>query len=128
MKKFHLLLLLIPLTLIACSTEEAEKLADEYHKKLQAEQDEYIVDHLVDPEQLSLDGRDAWLGLFDLVHSWGKITNVTKSMGFHKNYNNGVTTVDLDYELEFEPRLTVQEKISLIDRGDGYKVWGVEYN
>ncbi len=130
MKNPILLLFLVPILLLSCSTEEAQKVADDYHDNLKSAKYDYILDNLVDSEQIEADGRDTWMGLMLLIESWGKIESIEKETGFNKSYDNGVTIVNLDYRFEFDPIGEVFERLALIDRdeGVGYKILGVRYN
>jgi len=127
MKYSRFLLLLLPVLFISCGTGRAEKAAEEYHEKLKAGKYDYICDNIIDPDQLAADGREAWMGLFDLIGSWGKIVSIEQESGFHTEYDNGITIVNLTYLFKFED-LETFERIALVDRGDGFKVLGVIYN
>ena len=99
----HLLILFIAigtLTFTSCSTGAAEKVADEFHLKLDEGDTKYIVDNLADTES----------GVS------------VQEMGFSSKINNGVTTMKFSYTFEVEQFGLVHERLVLVDRGEGYKI------
>lgn len=119
----HLLILFIAigtLTFTSCSTGAAEKVADEFHLKLDEGNTKYIVDNLADTESgVSV---QEWEDFLNLVVSWGPQTNRAKVMGFSSKINNGVTTMKFSYTFEVEQFGLVHERLVLVDRGEGYKI------
>lgn len=117
-----ILLALLAFVLGSCSTEDAEKVADEFHQKLDARDFDYIVNNLVDLQGDATE--DDWHEFLELVDSWGPQSNRTKDVGFNKKINNGITSVKLGYTFELEELGLVYERLVLVDRGDGkYKVF-----
>ena len=118
----HFLILLVgisALTITSCSTAAAEKIADEFHQKLDAGDTDYIVKNLADTEDLS---EDVWTDFLDLVISWGPQTDRTKTSGFSTKINNGVTTIKLGYTFNVIGYGLIHERLVLRDKGDGYKI------
>jgi hypothetical protein len=129
MKK-NLLLILASLTVLitSCGVGPAEETADEFHKKLDAGEYDYIVDNLIDKETLDQTGEEVWYNMFDQIEAlWGKAKERKQDFGFKSNIINGVTSVQLDYVVEFEG-YTVYERMFLVDRGQGSKISGVFMN
>lgn len=108
----------------SCGVGEAEDIAAEFHKKLDAGDYQYIVENLVYEETLIETGEEAWYGLFEAIETrWGKATSREQDFGFESNTSNGITRVKLDYTTIFGSK-TVYERIFLADKGDGFKVTG----
>ncbi|MFT5819202.1 MAG: hypothetical protein ACI8ZM_000425 [Crocinitomix sp.] len=125
MRMKHLLILFIgisTLTLTSCSTGASEKVADEFHLKLDEGDTKYIVDNLADTD--SGVSEEEWQGFLDLVVSWGPQTERTKKMGFSSKINNGVSTMKLSYSFQVEEFGLVHERLVLVDygKGEGYKI------
>jgi len=119
----YLLILFIgigTLALTSCSTGAAEKVADEFHQKLDAGETDYIITNLADT-----DGgvsEQEWEDFINLVISWGTQTKRTKTIGFSSKINNSVSTVKLSYTFNVEQFGLVHERLVLIDRGQGFKI------
>ncbi|MEX1001267.1 MAG: hypothetical protein WDZ35_04050 [Crocinitomicaceae bacterium] len=123
MKRVLLILLLTPFVFTACSTEDAQKVADEFHQKLNAGEINHIVNQMLDntvTEKERLGFEEYLSGL----HQKGKHENRQKTTSFNKSIKNGVTTVKLGYTFEVGGEL-VHEKLVLVDRGEGYKIIAV---
>ena len=122
MKKIFLLNILFLLVFSGCqAVGNAERIADEFHEKLDAHDHDYIIDNLIDPESLESEGEDSWRGFLELISSWGEMTDRTSSSGFNYKSNNGISTVKLEYTFNTDLGF-VYEALVLVDRGDGYKV------
>ena len=109
------------LTLNSCSTEDAEKAADEFHKRLDANEVIYICDNLVDQTDATDEDRENFRSFLNGIVAMGPQKNRKKTSGFNKKYNNGVTTVKLSYTFEVKGEL-IYESIVLVKRDEGYKV------
>ena len=109
-----------------CSTEAAEKVADEFHQKLDEGDTDYIIENLADLEGETT--TEDWHAFLELVQSWGPQSDRQKSTGFNKKINNGITSVKLEYTFELEEIGLVYEGIVLVDRGEGYKIFTVIMN
>jgi len=121
MKRIFVALLAVGLLLSSCSTDKAELVADDFHQKLDEGDYDYICDNIIDSEaDESLP--DNFREFFAQVDSWGPQSNRNKSIGFSKKYNNGVTTVKLDYEFDVTD-YHMYESMVLVERTDGYKVF-----
>lgn len=119
---------LLFLTLTSCqAVNDAEQVADEFHAKLDAHDHDFILDNLVDEEEIEVSGRDTWKNFLETVASWGKISNREQTNGFHIKTNNGLTTVKLEYTFENDYGL-MYEALVLVSRGSGYKVLVVSMN
>lgn len=120
----HLLILLIgisTLTFTSCSSAvEAEKVADNFHQKLDDGDTDYIVKNLADIEGGVTE--QEWRDFLELVNSWGPQTDRIKGTGFNTKINNGVTTVKLSYTFNVEEYGLIHERLVLVDRGEGYKI------
>lgn len=129
MKTFKVLFFfLILATISSCGVGAAEDLGEEFHKKLDAKEYDYIVDNLIDQEALAVTSKDAWFSLFtDMQANWGTPTKREKSTGFKSNYDDGITNVQLDYTLTYDSR-TIYERIFFSDRGEGFKITGLFLN
>lgn len=121
MKKPILFILGLLFILGSCSTEAAEKVADEFHKKLDDGKVDYIVENLVDHEGSSEENLDEFRDFLGGVVRQGDHENRKQTTGFSKKYNNGITTVKLSYTFEVDGEL-VYERLVLVDRGEGYKI------
>lgn len=111
---------------VSCSTKNAEKVADEFHQKLDSEEYDYIVDNLADLEEDVT--KDDWHGFLAIVDGWGPQSNRKKKSGFSKKTSDGATTVKLSYTFEIAEIGLVYERIVLINRGEDYKIRTVIMN
>jgi hypothetical protein len=129
MKTFKtLFFFLILATMSSCGVGEAEDLGEEFHKKLDSKDYDYIVNNMIDSEALAVTSKDAWFALFtDMQANWGTPVKREKDTGFKSNYNNGITNVQLDYTLTYDSKI-IYERIFFADRGDGFKITGLFLN
>src|SRR5690606_11459276 len=113
---------LIPTLLIlgSCGTAEAEKVADEFHKRFDNNEIDYIADNMIDSEATPQE-IEGFRNFLNGVRIGGKPENRDKNTGFSKKMNDGVSTVRLNYTFELAGQ-KVHEGLVLIDRGDGYKI------
>ena len=121
MKTYFYLFLGISLFFNSCSTADAEKAADEFHKKLDAGEVDYICDHLIDFSESNEDNRESFKNYLEDILAKGKQINRQKTSGFNKQYKNGITTVKLNYTFEVDGE-TIHERLVLINKGEEYKV------
>jgi hypothetical protein len=129
MKTFKsLFFFLILATISSCGVGEAEDIGEEFHKKLDAQDYDYIVNNMIDSEALAATSKEAWFSLFaDMQENWGTPSKREKDMGFKSNYDNGITNVQLDYTLTYDSKI-IYERIFFADRGDGFKITGLFLN
>ncbi|MGB1104627.1 MAG: hypothetical protein ACPG21_13515 [Crocinitomicaceae bacterium] len=74
MKRSPLILIfLLSLLFTGCSTEGAEKIADEFHQKLDEGDHDYIINNLSDKDGNATE--EEWRSFLELVSSWGPQTN-----------------------------------------------------
>lgn len=112
----------------SCGVGEAEDIGEEFHKRLDAQDYDYIVDNMIDSEALAVTSKDAWFSLFsDMQANWGTPIKREKDTGFKSNYDNGITNVQLDYTLTFDSKI-IYERIFFADRGEGFKITGLFLN
>jgi hypothetical protein len=121
----HLLIFFIGisvLTFTSCSSGASEKVADQFHQKLDEGNTKFIVDSLADTR--SGVSKEEWEDFLDLVVSWGPQTERTKNMSFSSKINKGVSTMKLSYTFNVEQFGLVHERLVLVDygTGEGYKI------
>ena len=117
MKKYFFLFIGLSMLLTSCDTGAAEKVADEFHKKLDAGDLDYIVNDLLDTES-SPEERATFKEYLASVTANGKMENRKKEIGFSEKISNGITTVKLDYTFEVDGEL-IYESVVFVDRGEG---------
>lgn len=118
MKSLRILLLIFPF-IVSCSNDAAEKVADEFHTRLENEDYTYIIENITDKETSS---DEEWSNFFEVVRSWGKQSNRINTSNYNFNTRNGITTVKLSYTFSTESYDLMHERLILIDRGEGYKL------
>ena len=119
----------IPFILLSCGVGDAELMMDEFHKKLDAKEYGYIVENMIHADVINETGEEAWFKLFEDIEAfWGTPVSREKETGFQSKYDNGVTRVKLDYELNYEGNKKVFERVFLADSGDGFKITGLFLN
>jgi hypothetical protein len=121
MKKFFFLFLGLSLLLSSCSTDAAEKVADDFHEHLDKGDVDYIMDNLIYLEETGPEGIQEFRLALESLGLQGEQTNRQKETGFNKAYNNGVTTVKLSYTYEVQDT-KVYERLVLIETDEGYKI------
>lgn len=102
--------------------EKAVKEADIFHGHMKKHQHAAMV-KMIGDEGLKATPKEEWTQIFEWIDELGDIKKITKDMSFNSRINNGVTTVDLSYSIEFEER-TLQEKITFQNDGDKFKIIG----
>lgn len=128
MNKHTFFSLLFIAVMSSCGVGDAEKIADQYHEKLDAKEYDYITENLIDTEILKSNDKKQWLDLFEYIHSyWGELTSRSKNTGFDSQYKNGTTTVTLNYTNDYEGK-TVHERIYLVKRNDVFRITGILMN
>jgi len=114
------------ITLSGCglreANDEAAKEISKFHKHMKNGNHSAMV-NMFDDEALRATPRREILTLFERIEQFGKVKNVTQNMGFNSSINNGVTTVELSYTIEFEDR-TMQEEFTMRKTGDKFKILG----
>ena len=127
MKRIFIIFTILSLVSSCAGVDKAEKKADEYHEKLDAQDYDYIIDNMCDDMLIEDASEEGMMDFFLLVESWGAQTNRTKDSGFSIKTNDDYTTVKLNYT--FENNIgTMYEGLILIDRGEGYKMLTILYN
>lgn len=125
---FHLLLFFCCIQLSSCGVNDAENFADLFHAKMDAGEYQYIVDHMIDEEGLRIDSKEQWLAFFEQSEiTWGKAQSRETNFDFQSEYNNGITSVELNFEVQY-PSKKMYERLYLVDRGEGFKVSGFFLN
>lgn len=114
--------------LAGCGVGAAEDVAKKFHEKLDAGEYAFIVQNLIDPGILEETGEQQWVDLFEFIEErWGKVSSREKDTGFESHYDDGITSVKLDYTAKYG-EVTVYERLYLADYGDGFKVTGILVN
>jgi len=123
MKRFYFptfLLLSLSFLLAGCNfgeaAEEAMTYADKFHEHMKNGNEQGMID-MIHEDAMSADGDD-FKALIYSLDQLGKVKKVKKEMGFNTQITNGVTTVTLNYTIEFEDR-TMKEEIVFRDADDG---------
>ena len=125
MKRIPLLLLFITaLVFTSCGSGAAQKVADEFHQKLDEKDYEYILDNLLDAGDEV--GRESFAAFFEVVDSWGEQKNRKKKLGFSSKIINGISTSKINYSFECDGIGVIHESIVLRDVGEGYKVFVIK--
>lgn len=105
------------------TAKTAEPTANKFYEVLQS-REYHKLDALMDETAGS---KDEWLDVLELQHeALGDLKSFDKKVGFHTSINNGVTSVELNYECEYENGIT-DETIYLKQVKKGFKVTGYEY-
>lgn len=126
MKRLSFLFIaLVGLAVMSCSTEAAEKVADEFHAKLDQGDHEYIINNLADLSEVT---KDDWYGFLDVVKGWGPQSNRTKESNFEKRLDNGITRVRLSYTFDVAKYGKIYERIVLVESEGDYKIKTVVMN
>lgn len=123
MKRLHLFLFIIPLVVVSCGKGGAEKVADEFHQKLDEGEHTYIIENLADKESKTPEAE--WKSFLELVESWGPQKNREKKMAVSHSVSNGEKTVKLSYTFETDTYGLIHERIILVKRGNDFKVFAV---
>lgn len=123
MKRFYtpaFAMLLLTFLLSACNfgeaAEEAMTYADKFHEHMKNGNEQGMID-MIHEDALAADGENFKAFIYSLKQL-GKVKKVKKEMGFNTQISNGVTTVTLNYTVEFEKQ-TMKEEIVLRDSDDG---------
>lgn len=113
-------------TLNSCGLGEAKKEAQAaakiFHKHLKNHNHTSMI-NMIHPEGLKITPPEQWLEIFEGMDEFGEVQSIKKDAGFSSNYNNGVTTVELNYTIEFKEK-TFNEQIIFQKDGETYKVLG----
>lgn len=116
--KFLFLFLGLGLILTSCSTEGADKVADEFHDKLNAGEIDYIMDNLISWGESSEDEKNSFRSALESVHAQGQHENRKKTSGWNKSMQNGVTTTKVSYTFETNGE-TIHERLVLVELDEG---------
>jgi len=123
-------MLFITLAFSGCGfTEDASKAqtyVDDFYSYLSEKDYDKAMD-MVDEDSKKITPEDEWLKILTQKENLGKFIGYEKDMGFNTHYNNGVTTVVLNYTCKYE-EMDVYEKFTMVKRGDVYKIMSYEYN
>ena len=121
MKYPIILFALVLFSVTSCSTGEAKKVVEEFHQRMDANEFDYICDHLISETALEHSGRAEWMNLLTTVDSWGEQKNREQKFGFSTKINNGVSTVKLKYTFEIDNTI-FYESFVVTDDGNGEKI------
>ena len=123
-------LLFLVATLSGCGfgneAEKAEKTVEQFYTLL-AEKDYDKAMEMVDEESLAITPYENWKEILVQKETLGKFKGYKKEVGFNTHYNNGVTTVDLNYTCNFS-KTKLHEHFTLAKRKEGFKILLYEYN
>lgn len=110
------------------SVDEAQKVADSFYEAFNTE-NQAAMDTLLDKQSVIDAGiKEDFYNVFDQHwKAFGKVNSHSR-YSFSTNSNNGVSTVELNFNCETEKGSTVYEKLNFIKRGNGYKIIAYEYN
>ena len=127
MKKFNSIFILLCLLLISscASTDEGQKVADQFFKLIIDEKFDAAAELIELNPGITADERVEMAASLGFHQTFGKLVKVKKTMGFNTNINNGLTTVELPYKLKFE-KGDYATTVTIIDRGNGFKISSVE--
>ncbi len=122
MKYFYIFLsLILAISLSSCeTTEKAEACAETFFQEVIAGKHESAAKHLAN-KPLEKFNKIEVVKLLSVNPEQGKLLNASKGSGFSTNISNGVSTVELPYELTYENG-TVTYKVVIVDRGNGMKI------
>ena len=111
----------LTLTFTSCeTTETAEICVDTFFQQVISGEHEQASNHLVD-KPLEKFNKIEIVKLLSVNPEQGKLLSAAKNMGFQTNKENGISTVQLPYELTYENG-TIIYNVVLVDRGDGMKI------
>ena len=108
------------------TSAEAQSIAEEFYGYLSDKNYQKAMD-LVDEESKTAAASDEWLAVLSQKEEYGKFLGFEKDIGFNTNYNNGTTTVKLNYTCDYE-KLTLYERFVMVKRGNLFKIMFYEYN
>ena len=78
---------------------------------------------MIHPEGLKVTPEEQWLQIFEDMDEFGEIQSIKQKPSFHSSYENGVTTVELNYTIEFEAE-TFNEQLILQKESETFKIKG----
>ena len=105
-------------------TKKAEKFADNFFKLLKAKNYSTAA-NMISRDVLDSTDYNEKLKKYCNDPVLGKFVSAKKNMGFNTKINNGITTVELPYEVTFENEVR-NSTVTLIDKGDGFKVLSIQ--
>jgi len=108
------------------TSAEAQSIAEEFYGYLSDKNYDKAME-LVDEESKTATDGDQWLMVLSQKEGYGKFLGFEKDIGFNTNYNNGTTTVKLNYTCDYE-KFTLYEHFVMVKRGNLFKVMFYEYN
>ena len=108
------------------TSAEAQSIAEEFYGYLSDKNYDKAME-LVDEESKTATDGDQWLMVLSQKEGYGKFLGFKKDIGFNTNYNNGTTTVKLNYTCDYE-KFTLYEHFVMVKRGNLFKVMFYEYN
>ncbi|MFK7757855.1 MAG: hypothetical protein AB8B53_13075 [Flavobacteriales bacterium] len=122
MKLLHVLLaILLIISLGSCeTTEKAEACADTFFQEVIAGKHESASNYLAD-KPLEKFNKIEVVKLLSINPEQGKLLSASKNTGFSTNIQNGVSTVQMPYELTYENG-TITYSVVVVDRGNGMKI------
>lgn len=115
----------IALTLASCQqTKDAQVKADVFFKLIVKEKYSDAA-KMIEVSVLDTTNYTIALEHFGNDQALGKLKSAKKGIGFNSKISNGVSNVDLPYELTYE-RGKLNRTVYLIDRGEGFKIQSIE--
>lgn len=121
------LVALVSILILSCgSVGDASKQAEQFHELFKQKNFDQIT-QMISEEGLEATPAEDWKNLFKTVIEKKGDLKSYKKTGFHTQMNNGVTTVELNYTLNFADE-TLYEKLTFIKKGDDYKILGWKFN
>jgi hypothetical protein len=122
--------LFLALIFTSCSigetSVEAQSIAEEFYGYLSDKNYDKAME-LVDEESKTATAEGQWLMVLSQKEGYGKFLGFEKDIGFNTNYNNGTTTVKLNYKCDYE-KFTLYERFVMVKRGNLFKIMFYEYN
>ena len=104
------------------SKKEAQSSAKIFHKSMM-NHDHASMIKMIHPEGLKVTPEEQWLQIFEDMDEFGEIQSIKQKPSFHSSYENGVTTVELNYTIEFEAE-TFNEQLILQKESETFKIKG----
>ena len=129
MKKLLPILFIGLLILSSCGVKDAEKVADSFHSKMKNKEYNEIVTSMISEAGLNETPKEHWVQHFKNMETvYGNIKSIDKLSGFNTNTTNSVTLVTLKYKYNFDSGKSLYEQLMLEDKGDGFKIRGLQTN
>lgn len=125
-------IIILSISVVFCScgfgkaAKNAEPVADKFYA-MQKTDNYNQLEAILDEGALAANTIEEWKSVIQRKKDCGSFVEAKKKMGFHTAINNGLTTVTLNYKTTYET-CVYHEKLVLVQRNSGYKVYSYEYN